>query len=302
MSVAKIKSLAFELGFLACGVAPVHPVAQETVEGYTRWLSKGYHAEMHYLEQYQSLRFAPQLLVPDAKSIICVAMAYHPGSHATQPALAWYAQGKDYHLVLKHKLHLLQEALGVEGRCFVDTAPVMEKYWAQEAGIGFIGRHTQLVIPQVGSAFFLGELIVTSACDVYDTPLSFTHHPCGTCHRCIEACPTQALSGDGLNAQRCISYQTIENRTASLPSFVCPHLTPCFYGCDRCLRACPHLQMPQKPLEPEFAPAPELLQMQPDQWKLLTEEQYRKLFKGSAVKRAKYEGLMRNIRAAELKE
>lgn len=295
LSNSDVKHLARQLGFLACGIAPLHPVHPEVARHYASWLECGHHARMHYLEQYRQLRIHPDQLLPGAKSIVCVALQYHPSSSPTQQGLAWYAQGKDYHLVLKRKLQVLQQALGVEGRCFVDTAPVMEKYWACQAGIGFVGRNTQLVIPQVGSAFFLGELVVASACDVYDKPMEFSHHPCGTCRRCIEACPTQALSSDGLNANRCISYHTIENRDALLPDFVRLHLGTCFYGCDRCLRACPHLRQPQQPTDPDFLPSPELLQMQPLQWKKLTVEQYRKLFKDSAVKRAKYEGLMRNI-------
>lgn len=294
-----LKAHAQTLGFLACGVAPAHPVPPQVRQRYADWIARHCHASMHYLEQHAPLRFSPSELVPSARSVISVALSYHPGNSPTQPALAWYAQGKDYHRVLKGRLLQLQQLLQIQGRCFVDTAPVMEKYWAEQCGIGFVGKHTQLVIPGIGSAFFLGEIITDAECDVYDRPLTFTHHPCGTCSRCIEACPTQAIDGQTLHAGRCISYHTIESRETDLPDFVKPHLTPCFYGCDRCLRACPHLHAPQHPPITEFAASPQLLQMRAPQWAQLIEEQYQSLFQGSAVKRARFEGLQRNIKAAE---
>ena len=292
-----LKEQARRLGFLACGVAPAHPLPLEHCRYYEQWLKQGFHADMHYLEQHIPLRFSLAKLVPGARSVICVALSYHPADAPTQPALAWYAQGKDYHQVLRKRLQLLQQQLQVEGRCFADTAPVLEKYWAQQSGIGFIGRHTQLVIPGVGSAFFLGELITDAEFDAYDTPIAFRQHPCGTCRKCLDACPTKALNGSSLNAARCISYHTIESRAPKLPSFVQPHLNPCFYGCDRCLRACPHLHAPQQP-DAEFTANAQLLRMDAEKWKELSEPDYRNLFQGSAVKRAKFEGLMRNIHAS----
>ena len=176
----------------------------------------------------------------------------------------------------------------------------MEKYWAWRCGLGWIGRNRQLVVPHQGSAFFLAEILLTCEADHYDEPLYdnplFTG--CGACRRCLQACPTGALSEEGLDARRCLSYLTIEHRGA-LPADVRPLLDECFYGCDRCLRACPHLSKAQGTPVEEFRPSEELLQMTDEDWQRLTPEQYRQLFRGSAVKRAKYEGLMRNIRPDE---
>ena len=161
--------------------------------------------------------------------------------------------------------------------------------------MGWIGRHTQLVIPRAGSAFFLGELMLNLPADAYDAP--FPTDRCGTCRRCIEACPTQALEeGRGLDARRCLSYLTIENR-GGIPEEAAARMYPYFYGCDRCLRVCPHLRSAPPATEPAFTPRPELLQMEEEDWMALDVERYRMLFKGSAVKRAKYEGLIRNLKA-----
>ena len=203
---------------------------------------------------------------------------------------------------MRQKLNSLLETLRhstpegtLQGRAFCDTAPVLERYWAWQCGLGWIGRHTQLVIPRAGSAFFLGELMLNLPADAYDAP--FPTDRCGTCRRCIEACPTQALEeGRGLDARRCLSYLTIENR-GGIPEEAAARMYPYFYGCDRCLRACPHLRSAPPATEPAFTPRPELLQMEEEDWMALDMERYRMLFKGSAVKRAKYEGLIRNLKA-----
>lgn len=299
----QLKAEAQRLGFLRCGLAPAHDLPPEVQARYAGWLARGAHADMRYLERHAEQRARPSLLVPGVRTIVSLALSYHPAGGPTQPALAWYAQGQDYHDVMKRRMRQLMEALGLTtGRCFADTAPVAEKYWAWRCGLGFVGRNTQVVIPRLGSAFFLGELFLQEEADRYDEPLtpSFFHHRCGTCRRCVEACPTRALGPEGgtLEAARCLSYLSIEHR-GPLPSWAKPHFTPCFYGCDRCLRACPHLHAPQAAPLPEFLPSPQLLAMRPAQWQTLTPEQYRLLFKGSAVKRAKFDGLTRNIRAAD---
>lgn len=301
---AALKDEARRLGFQCCGISPLELVPQEVCRRYDEWLSQGRQGQMHYLENYRAQRRDPSLLLPGVCTIVSLAMSYHPGDASTQCGLAWYAQGKDYHDVLRQRMQLLMQAMGLTGRCFVDTAPVMEKYWAWRGGIGYIGRHTQLVVPHLGSAFFLGELFVTQQADVYDypiTPSPFAHQ-CGHCHRCQQACPTGALQahlegGGTLDARRCLSYLTIEQRDA-LPHWSRPHLSECFYGCDRCLRACPHLHPTDEPLVSELRASEALLSMTPGDWQHLSREQYQLLFRGSAVKRAKYEGLLRNIAAA----
>jgi len=300
ISSQTLKAEVLRLGFHCCGLAPAEPVMLEVTERYHEWITEGKQGDMHYLENHEAKRYDPELLVPGVKTIVSLAMSYNPGKEPTQPGLAWYAQGKDYHDVLKERMQQLMQNLNLDGRCFVDTAPVLEKYWAWRCGLGFIGRNTQLVIPRMGSTFFLGELFVMQEADEYDQPI--TKEPfenlCKGCHRCIDACPTGAISGDSegsLDARRCLSYLTIENR-GELPDFAKPFLKECFYGCDRCIKACPHLHTEEGTPVEEFHPSPSLLNITREEWEHLTEEQYRELFRGSAVKRAKYQGLIRNIR------
>lgn len=296
-----LKAEALRLGFSAVGFSVAEPVDARVKQTYQTWLAKGYQADMHYLENYPDMRFNPTLLVPGAHTVISLALCYHPGTRPTQPAIAWYAQGRDYHDVMKQLLQQFVERFGLTGRCFCDSAPVLDRYWAWRGGLGFIGKHTQLVIPRLGSTFFLGEMIVEQEADHYDTPLTpaYSDNLCGQCRRCLDACPTRAISADRpMVAERCLSYQTIEHH-GPMTEGVGKHLTPCFYGCDRCTKACPHLHAPSHPIRSELRPTEELLKMKAGDWKDLTIEQYRTLFRGSAVKRAKYEGLMRNIQAAQ---
>ena len=296
-----LKAEALRLGFSHCGLAPAEPVDEAVVEHRDAWLREGRHGEMHYLERYSDLRRDPRLLLPGAKTVVSLAMSYNPGTNPTQKGLAWYAQGRDYHDVVRGRLSLLVSHLSLltsDYRICVDSAPIMESYWAWRCGLGWIGRNTQLVVPHEGSAFFLSELLLTIEVDKYDRPLYDHpfHSGCGSCHRCIEACPTGALSEEGIDARRCLSYLTIEHR-GDLPAAVAPYLRECFYGCDRCLRACPHLSSEPTSV-PEFHPSSSLLAMSPSSWSRLSREEYQSLFRGSAVKRAKYEGLFRNISLA----
>ncbi len=300
-SASSIDTTAFRaeaqlLGFLRVGFAPAGPVPEEVREHYLLWLHNGHHAGMAYLERYEAQRFNPHLLVPDVRTIVSLAVSYHPGPLPTQKGLAWYAQGQDYHLVLRHRMQQLMTSLGLTGRCFVDTAPVMERYWAWRCGLGFRGRNTQMVIPHVGSAFFIGTLFLLEEADHYDSPLtpSFFTDLCGTCHRCEEACPTGAITDADMDARRCLSYLTIEHK-GNLPEWAKPHIGDCFFGCDRCLRSCPHLQHPDEPPIPEFRASDALLAMTPADWQRLTPEQHRELFRHSAVRRAKYDALLSNI-------
>mgnify|MGYP004456753719 FL=1 len=304
----RIKAEAQNLGFFACGIAKADAVDPEVVASYRKWIAGGDHATMAYLENYPDKRFDPRLLMEGLKSIVSVALNYAPASHLPdgEPQFAAYALGKDYHDVVKNKLRQLAELLGLDNyRAFCDSAPVLERYWAVKAGLGWTGRNHQLIIPRAGSMFFLGELFLPVELD-YDEPMTSR---CGKCHACVDACPTHALRmGEGsedneekgktcFDARLCLSYQTIENR-GEIPSELSEKMGDTIYGCDRCQAACPWNRFSQPNTTPELQPSDELLNMKREDWLALTEEDYRRLFKGSAVKRAKYSGLMRNIHEA----
>lgn len=295
-----------DLGFFACGFAHAAPVTDAVRAHYTGWLANGGNADMHYLENYLDKRFDPRLLMPGVKTIVVVALNYFPQRRLPEgePQIADYALGQDYHDIVKGKLRQLAARAGItEYRAFVDTAPVLERYWAVQAGLGWIGKSQMLIIPKAGSEFFLGELFITEELPP-DKPLP---NHCGTCQRCVDACPVHALSlpaksvegyGEitGFASERCLSYQTIENRGA-LSEAAKAAMGDMFYGCDRCQRACPWNRFATPTTTPELQPRAELLGMTRQKWDNLSVDDYRRLFKGSAVKRAKYEGLMRNISA-----
>lgn len=302
----KIKAEASRLGFFVCGFARAEPVSEAVRRHYLGWLADGRNADMAYLGNNLDKRFDPRLLMPGVKTIVVVAQNYFPARRLPEgePQIADYALGLDYHDIVKQKLRQLAATVGIaDYRAFVDTAPVLERYWAVRAGLGWIGKNQQLIIPHAGSEFFLGELFVTVELPP-DEPLP---NRCGTCHRCVDACPTHALNlpatcvegyGDitRFDARQCLSYQTIENR-GELTVGAKAAMGDTFYGCDRCQRACPWNRFAKPSTEPLLQPREELLAMTRQKWENLTEEDYRRLFKGSAVKRAKYEGLMRNIKA-----
>lgn len=289
-----------QLGFSACGIAPVDSVHPTTRNQLEQWLKKGYQAEMGYMKTYTDKRCDPHLLSEGSKSMICVALNYYPAQslRSDQLQFAYYAYGKDYHDVMKQKLtqlftYINEHVTPINGRVFCDTAPVLERYWAQQAGLGWIGKNTQLIIPGAGSYFFLGELLLDIDL-AYDTP---TPNHCGNCTRCLTACPTHALEQPYLlNAQKCLSYFTIEHR-GEIPECQVEVMGNKIYGCDECQHACPYNRFAKANDTPELQPSETFLSMQSEQWKHLTFEEYRNIFKGSAVKRVKYEGLMRNISA-----
>ncbi len=306
----EMKAKAKELGFAACGLAPAEPVAKKRAEEYLRWLAEGRNADMDYLSRNVEKKLNPQLLVEGARTVVSLAVNYYTETAVDSAKksdetaenvlrIARYARGTDYHEVVKQMLRQLMAELGLEegndGRCFVDTAPVDEKYWAQRCGLGWRGRNSQLIIPHAGSYFFLGELILTHKADRYDEAAE-SH--CGSCHACVDACPAHALLGDGtLDARRCLSYLTIENR-GELPDDCGEKMGNCFYGCDRCAEVCPwNVRFAQNTTIEELKPREAILHMSALEWQTLTVEKYRELFRKSAVKRAKFEGLLRNIAA-----
>ena len=295
-----IKKYAATIGFDACGFCCSDVVDDNTQKHFKQWLSDGYQADMNYMTSYQEIRINPSLLTENAKSIICVALNYYPDKkqHSENPQIAYYAYGKDYHDVMKHKLYQLLNQIkeldpSIEGRAFCDTAPILERHWAAQSGIGFIGKNSMLIIPKKGSFFFLGELIINKELE-YDTPIKLS---CGNCSRCMDACPTKAIEKPHtINSNKCISYQTIENRN-EIDSEIAPLLNNCVYGCDICQKVCPWNKFSSPNHIPEFTPSQDFLDLNYEKLNNLSEDEYRSIFKGSAVKRAKYTGLKRNIEA-----
>ena len=299
-----VKSLARSLGFQACGLAQAAPVAAAVATAYRQWIARGGHAEMDYLARNVDKRLDPTLLMPGARTMVCVALGYSPARRIAKGEyqLAAYAYGHDYHEVMKDKLHQLAGRLcldsGVTVRTFCDTAPVLERYWAVQAGLGWTGRNHQLIVPGAGSQFFLGELLTTAQADHYDKPVA---NRCGNCHACTDACEALQQGAHApatfFNSADCLSYQTIERR-GELPASARSRIGSCIYGCDRCQSVCPWNRFARPTAEPLLQPSEALLAMTREDWHRLSADDYRRLFKGSAVKRAKYEGLVRNIRAA----
>ncbi|MCB0642104.1 MAG: tRNA epoxyqueuosine(34) reductase QueG, partial [Phaeodactylibacter sp.] len=253
------------------------------------------------MENHFDKRVDPTKLVPGARSVVSFLYNYYTPEQqqdTAAPKISRYAYGKDYHQIIKHKLRdlvaRLQEELGeISGRIFVDSAPVLERDWARRSGVGWVGKNTMLIHPKAGSYYFLAELI--SDLDlVPDGPMK---DYCGTCRRCIDACPTGAISEQGyfMDGSKCISYLTIELKEA-IPNDFKGKMDNWMFGCDICQEVCPWNRFAQKHQEPAFEPHPDLLELKKDDWLELTEEVFRELFRGSAVKRTKYEGLQRNIK------
>lgn len=295
---AAIRAEAFRLGFSACGFAKAQPVDDEMVQMLDHWVGCGYHADMGYMERNRHLRLDPTQLVPGCRSLIVVALNYYP--QQTLPSdeyqIAYYAYGADYHRVVKDRLYQLLAYIKtlvpeVEGRVFCDTAPLLERYWAVKAGLGFIGLNRTLIVPNQGSYFFLGVLAVDAELkgSTYGGPSS-----CIGCKRCLIACPTRALTEDGIDCHRCLSYLTIEHR-GEIPLEYGSKMGVRIYGCDTCQRVCPHNRYAEPSAEVAFALSPEVASLTREDWHQLTPERYRQLFKGSAIERAGYEGLKRNM-------
>ena len=295
-----IRKKALELGFLDCGISSASFLADEK-DRLTSWLQQEMHGEMAYMADHLDKRLDPQLLVENAKTVISVLLNYFPlekQADPDAPILSKYAFGTDYHFVMKDKLMELlrfiqSEISPCEGRCFVDSAPVLDRAWAARAGLGWIGKNTNLISTEHGSFFFIGELII-------DLELSagnkVVRNHCGNCTRCIDACPTQALVAPYvLDARRCISYQTIENRDE-----IDPELKGKFenrvFGCDICQDVCPWnlKSVPHK--ESAFHSANKLMNLTKEEWNKMEKPLFNELFRNSAVKRTRFEGLKRNLK------
>ncbi|MCB0637103.1 MAG: tRNA epoxyqueuosine(34) reductase QueG [Lewinella sp.] len=295
-----VKRLAHEQGFSFVGIARAEQMNEEA-RRLEAWLAGDYHGQMSYMANHFDKRVDPTKLVPGAKSVVSLLYNYHNPDRQEDPAaprISQYAYGEDYHFVVKLRLkelvHRLQEQTGaIEGRVFVDSAPVLERDWARRAGNGWMGKHTLLIHPKAGSYFFLAELI--SDLDLEpDGPIK---DYCGTCRRCIDACPTDAIAPEGyiLDSSRCISYLTIELKEA-IPEEFTDKMESWMFGCDICQEVCPWNRFAQPHQEADFAPAVDLLEMRRSDWQELTQEVFNRLFKRSAVKRTKFSGLQRNIR------
>ena len=297
-SAAEIKEKAKKTGFDACGIAQVATADTEALF-FDRWLKEGNHAGMAYMENHREIRLNPAGLVEGAKTVISVALNYYPEQKlpSEAPHIAYYAYGKDYHFVIKEMLNELWSAVTGQtdtgtARFFTDSAPILERYWAWKAGLGWIGKNTNLIIPGKGSFFFLGEIVTSLEADHYDMPQK---DRCGSCSRCLEACPTEALEGPRhLNARKCLSYLTIENR-GEIPAEQAACLGNRLYGCDTCQEVCPWNRFARPTRIEAFRPAPALLSLRKEDLKGFSREEYNRIFAKSAVKRAKYEGLIRNI-------
>lgn len=295
-----IRQKALAEGFSACGFAEAGPVDTDAIKAYEKWLAEGKNASMAYAANHLDLRRDPRTLLEGTRTVICLAMNYYPTRRqpTDAPQFAYYAYGADYHDVVRRRLdsvaRFITESYGGSCRCCVDTAPLRERWWAQQSGIGFVGRNNQLIIPGKGSFFFLGEILTTLPLP----PDKKMHGGCGECHRCVDACPAGALRAEGgcLDARLCISCMTIEHRGA-LPQSVASALENRVYGCDECQKACPHNRFASPTTIEEFAPTDEFLSLTVETMSQMTEDDYRLLFRRSAVKRAKYAGLMRNLEA-----
>jgi epoxyqueuosine reductase len=295
-----IKEWTRELGFDHCGIARAVRL-DEDARRLENWLRQGMQGTMHYMENHFDLRVDPSKLVPGARSVITLLLNYFPAGEqpAGAPRVARYAYGEDYHEVIRHKLkellHLIRENIGeVEGRGFVDSAPVLERSWAVRSGLGWVGKNGNLLHRQAGSFFFIATLIVDLELD-YDAP--FAGDYCGTCRRCIDACPTDAiLENKVVDGSKCISYFTIELKEQLIPDTMKDKFDNWMFGCDTCQDVCPWNRFSSATNEIAFSPLPAILNFTTSDWEELTEDRFSEIFRHSAIKRTRYAGLRRNLR------
>ncbi len=286
------------MGFQFVGISKAE-FLEEDAPRLEDWLKRSYQGKMSYMENHFDKRLDPTKLVPGAKTVVSLMYNYFTEEKQQDPEapkISMYAHGEDYHYVIKDKLksllNFIQDEIGeVQGRCFVDSAPVMERSWAAKSGTGWIGKHSLLINKEAGSYFFLAELIIDLELES-DGPIK---DYCGTCTKCIDACPTDAIVGNQVvDASKCISYFTIELKD-EIPTDMKGKFENWMFGCDICQEVCPWNRFSKKHQEPSFKASQALLEMKKQDWTELTEEVFRKLFKKSPVKRTKYKGLMRNI-------
>ncbi|MGI9547491.1 MAG: tRNA epoxyqueuosine(34) reductase QueG [Flavobacteriaceae bacterium] len=296
-----IKTEAKRLGFLSCGISKAEFLEEEAPK-LEKWLKEGMQGEMQYMENHFDKRLDPRKLVPGAKSVVSLLYNYYPEQTQRTDTfkISKYAYGRDYHLVIKDKLkeflqRITEEIGEVHGRAFVDSAPVLDKAWAAKSGLGWMGKHSNLLTQQLGSFYFIAELILDLELET-DHPV--TDH-CGSCTACIDACPTDAIIQPYVvDGSKCISYFTIELKN-EIPYSFKNTFDDWIFGCDICQDVCPWNRFSEAHQEPLFHPHPELLSMTKNDWEEITEEVFKKVFRKSAVKRTKFSGLKRNIKFLE---
>jgi epoxyqueuosine reductase len=295
-----VKETAFSLGFDFCAIARAEKL-DDDARRLERWLNKGMQGSMKYMENLFDLRVDPQKLVPGAKSVITVLMNYFPSKqqNANAPRIAKYAYGKDYHDIIRNRLNIflatLREKIGkIHGRGFVDSAPVLERSWAQKSGLGWIGKNGNLITKQSGSFYFIATLITDAELNPDD---AFVKDYCGSCTKCIDSCPTEAILPDKVvDGSKCISYFTIELKEMMLPSEMKGKFDDWMFGCDVCQNVCPWNRFSKPTDEIEFKPIHELLSFSLQDWEEMTEESFKKIFKDSPIRRSKFEGIKRNLK------
>ncbi|MBL7732151.1 MAG: tRNA epoxyqueuosine(34) reductase QueG [Chitinophagaceae bacterium] len=294
-----VKETARNLGFDHCGIAKAEKL-DEDASRLEQWLKNGYQGSMQYMENHFDLRIDPRKLVPGARSVITLLKNYYPAEQQKtgNPKISRYAYGKDYHEVirasLKEMLFRMREKLGeIQGRGFVDSAPVLERSWASRSGLGWVGKNGNLINKQSGSFYFIATLVTDLALE-YDDP--FAKDYCGTCTRCIDACPTGAiLPNKVVDGSRCISYFTIELKEMLIPGEMKGKFDNWLFGCDTCQDVCPWNRFSKPHKEPSFEALPEILNLSTDEWEAMTEESFKKIFRHSPLKRAKLIGIKRNL-------
>lgn len=294
-----IKQTATQLGFDYCGIARAQKLDEDAFR-LEAWLNNNYHGSMGYMENYFDLRVDPGKLVPGAQTVITLMLNYYPvvRQRIDAPQIAKYAYGKDYHYVIREKLQeliqLIKDNIGdINGRGFVDSAPVLERSWAQRSGLGWIGKNGNLINKQSGSFFFIATLITDLELE-YDDPLAKDY--CGSCSKCIDACPTDAiLPGKVIDGSKCISYFTIELKDQLIPEHMKGKFDNWMFGCDVCQDVCPWNRFSKPNTEQALAPVHEILQFSLNDWNALTEESFKKIFRDSPLKRAKFNGIQRNL-------
>ena len=299
-----VKQATAELGFDYCGIAKAQRL-DDDARRLENWLNKGMHGTMKYMENHFDLRVDPSKLVPGAKSVITLLLNYFPSQlqQADSPRVSKYAYGSDYHEVIRTKLHQLLTKLRthfgqVNGRGFVDSAPVLERSWAQRSGVGWIGKNGNLINKESGSFFFIATLITDLDLEA-DDPLVKDY--CGSCRRCIDACPTEAIVDERvIDGSKCISYFTIELKEMLIPDSMKQRFNNWMFGCDICQDVCPWNRFSKPTEEAGFKPIPEILNFSTAQWEELSEESFRQVFKNSPLKRSKYQGIRRNLKFLEI--